>query len=167
MSNRAFDWNFILNRSPFVACQRVSAFTVPDEEMEIGRWDHFSGERYLTTSMLKFLIDHVEVVDEWPACVITLTRKNAECLQGVMIDMLMERNMAIDSVKSGRITLRSGAEYNFIRKESLDRWMHGHGMFSYILEDNEVYEDEHSRILRHASDDRDFLVNKMSWIGLL
>lgn len=165
MSSRFFDWQFIFDRIPVVACQRAIPFEVHVEEKAIGRWDHFTGtKKYYTTFMLENLISNVEVVDEWPACILTVTRENAERIQKKMIDMFVDRDIEIGSVQSGRITLKSGAQFNFLVKENMDRWIHGnHMLFSFILEDNEVYEHEHGQILKNARRDVEDTIGALSF----
>ena len=91
-----------------------------------------------TTKMLQKALGNIDVSREWPYCIKTKTRKNADRIMHIFADMARERGIEVSSMSNYTVVLDGDSKYYFVSKNVID-WWHGLDFFTDVVEDNEMF----------------------------
>jgi hypothetical protein len=91
-----------------------------------------------TTKMLQKALGNIGVAKEWPYCIKTKTRKNADRIMHIFADMARERGIEVSSTMNYTVVLEGEAKYLFVSQNMIDR-LRGIGYFTDVVEDNEIF----------------------------
>ena len=85
-----------------------------------------------TTLTMCLALDVIEPFKEWPYVFIVKNKEQGNIFRDVLICEAFRRGIEIDRKDPGRVIL-DGAEYDFIARHSLDKWIHGRIFFTDIV----------------------------------
>ena len=94
----------------------------------------------LLVELIEKALGAMEVAKEWPYVFVTQNKEDSDFLMDLLIQEAYDNCYRVEDKKPGRVTFGGGAEYNFIVKESMDKWIHGQMFFvdvAYFLKEEQ------------------------------